>query len=126
MQKAAMYLIGEHDFTSFRGAGCQAKTATRTMMEMALSRHKHLLILEIEANAFLLHMVRNIVGTLLAVGSGQHPAEWVKEVLEAKDRRAAGVTASPSGLYLVDVHYPEQYQLPKTPVGPFFLHGTML
>ncbi|MDF1653718.1 MAG: tRNA pseudouridine(38-40) synthase TruA [Coxiellaceae bacterium] len=126
MQQAAMHLIGEHDFSSFRGAGCQAKTAKRTVTEVAISRHKHLLIIEIEANAFLLHMVRNIVGSLFAVGSGYRDSDWMAEVLAAKDRREAGITASPSGLYLVEVNYPGVYSLPKIPIGPFFLHGTML
>lgn len=126
MQQAALALIGEHDFSSFRGAGCQAKSATRTVTEVAISRHQHLLIIEIEANAFLLHMVRNIVGTLFSVGSGYRPVEWMKQVIEAQDRREAGITASPSGLYLVDVVYPSVYRLPKIPIGPFFLHGTIL
>lgn len=126
MQQAARYLIGEHDFSSFRGAGCQAKSPVRHVYEVAMTRHKHLLILEIEANAFLLHMVRNIVGTLFAVGSGHKPPEWVKEVLLAKNRQEAGITASPAGLYLVDVTYPTVYDLPKPPIGPFFLHGTLL
>jgi tRNA pseudouridine38-40 synthase len=126
MQQAAQYLIGEHDFTSFRGAGCQARSPVRHVHEVAVTRHKHLLILEIEANAFLLHMVRNIVGTLFAIGSGHKPPEWMGEVLAAKDRQQAGITASPAGLYLVDVTYPDEYELPKIPVGPFFLHGTLL
>lgn len=126
MQQAALCLIGEHDFTSFRGAGCQARSAKRTMMEVAIARHQHMVIIEVEANAFLLHMVRNIVGSLQAVGSGHRPVEWMSEVLQAKDRTAAGVTASPAGLYLVDVDYSEDYPLPKIPLGPFFLHGTVL
>ena len=126
MQKAALCLIGEHDFTSFRGAGCQAHSAKRTVMEVAIARHQHLIIIEVEANAFLLHMVRNIVGSLLAVGSGYRPVEWMAEVLQAKDRTQAGITASPAGLYLVDVDYTDAYSLPKIPIGPFFLHGTVL
>jgi tRNA pseudouridine38-40 synthase len=126
MQKAADSLLGKHDFTSFRGAHCQANTPERTVYELAITRHKHLIIIDIEANAFLLHMVRNIVGSLLAVGSGYRDPRWISDVLEARDRTQAGVTASPAGLYLVDVGYDETYHLPKIPLGPFFLHGTLL
>lgn len=126
MQKAAEYLLGEHDFTSFRGSGCQAHSPVREVFECAITRHKQLIILDIEANAFLLHMVRNIVGSLLAVGSGYRDVSWMKSVLEARDRTQAGITASPAGLYLVDVGYKEPFELPHSPMGPFFLHGTLL
>jgi len=121
MQKAANYLLGENDFSAFRGSGCQAKSPVRTIKHFSIQRQRSLLILEIEANAFLLHMVRNIAGSLIAVGSGDKPSEWMKEVLESRDRREGGVTIAPNGLYLVSVAYPQEFELPETPVGPFFL-----
>lgn len=126
MQKAAMHFIGEHDFTSFRGAGCQANSPVRTITEFAISRREHLIVFDIQANAFLLHMVRNMVGSLTAVGAGLQDPDWIKTVLDARDRSKAGVTASPTGLYLVAVDYPEVFSLPKMPLGPFFLHGAVL
>jgi tRNA pseudouridine38-40 synthase len=121
MQEAANYLLGEHDFSAFRGAGCQANTPIRTLRHFSIERQRQLLILEIEANAFLLHMVRNIVGSLLAVGDGEQKPEWIKSVLESRDRCQGGVTISPKGLYLVSVNYPDEFALPEMPVGPFFL-----
>lgn len=121
MQLAANYLIGEHDFSSFRGAGCQAKSAVRDLQSLTISHHAKMYIFDVEANAFLLHMVRNLVGVLLPIGTGLHPPDWAKEVLMACDRRNGGVTASPNGLYLVSVTYPQQYDLPKNSLGPFFL-----
>ena len=121
MQTAANYLQGEHDFSAFRGAGCQAKHPIRTLQEFQIYRQRRLLIFEVQANAFLLHMVRNMVGTLLAVGSGAQPPEWVQHVLLSRDRQEGGVTIAPHGLYLVSVNYPNEFMLPETPVGPFFL-----
>ena len=121
MQEAANYLLGEHDFSAFRGSGCQAKSPVRTLHHFSIERQRRLLILEVEANAFLLHMVRNIVGSLLAVGSGEKSPEWIKEILESRDRQQGGVTIAPNGLYLVSVNYPDEFQLPENPVGPFFL-----
>ena len=121
MQEAASHLLGEHDFSAFRGSGCQAKHPIRTMKAFSIERQRRLIILEVEANAFLLHMVRNIAGSLIAVGSGDRSPEWMKEVLESRDRRQGGVTISPNGLYLVSVEYPQEFQLPENPVGPFFL-----
>lgn len=121
MQEAANYLLGEHDFSSFRGAACQAKHPVRHLKHFSIHRQRRLIILEVEANGFLLHMVRNIVGTLIDVGIGERSPEWMKTVLEARDRREAGVTILPNGLYLVSVDYPEQFALPSTPTGPFFL-----
>ena len=112
MQQAADCLVGEHDFTSFRGAGCQARTAIRRMHFVRISRQGELVIIDIKANAFLLHMVRNIVGSLTRVGFGQEPVGWIREVLEGKDRRLAGATISPAGLSLAGVHYPSAYGLP--------------
>ena len=80
-----------------------------------------MVIIDIQANAFLLHMVRNIVGVLVAIGSGDKPPQWAKEVLESRDRRQGGVTIQPNGLYLVEVKYPEEFELPQISSGPFFL-----
>jgi tRNA pseudouridine38-40 synthase len=122
MADAAMYLIGEHDFSAFRGANCQSKSPVRTVYGCSIIRYQDMIVFDIEANAFLMHMVRNIVGTLLYIGSGRNPVSWMPAVLASRDRREAGPSASPGGLYLVDVHY-DDIELPKLPLGPFFLHG---
>jgi tRNA pseudouridine38-40 synthase len=121
MREAADYLIGQHDFTSFRATQCQAKSPVRTLHYLRLIRRGDLIVLEVQANAFLHHMVRNIVGALLAVGTGDKPALWVAEVLAARDRAKASVTAKPHGLYLVCVDFPEEFDLPKNNPGPFFI-----
>lgn len=121
MHQAAQYLLGEHDFSSFQGSGCQAKHPVRTVYQVDVIRRGRMVIFEIKANAFLLHMVRNIVGTLTQVGEGAKPVSWISEVLHLKDRRAAGVTIMPNGLYLVSVDYPQRFDLPKIYKGPFFL-----
>lgn len=121
MQLAANYLLGEHDFSAFRGSGCQAAHAVRTIHHLSVKRQGQLLIIEITANAFLLHMVRNIVGVLLDIGEGKKNPEWILKVLQSRDRTCASITGRPNGLYLVDVHYPEHFMLPKLPKGPFFL-----
>ncbi len=115
MQAAASYLLGEHDFSSFRAYACQAKSPVRTVHELKLSRsgeRGEFIMLDIEANAFLHHMVRNIVGVLSAIGAGEQPVEWALEVLEHRDRKLGGVTAPPYGLYLVGVEYPEEFGIP--------------
>lgn len=112
MHLAAQLLIGEFDFQSFRAAECQAKTSIREVYELTVERHNDRILIDIHANAFLHHMVRNITGVLLAIGSGEAPPEWAQTVLEAKDRTKAGVTAPPFGLYLTRVYYPEHYQFP--------------
>jgi tRNA pseudouridine38-40 synthase len=105
MNKAAVYLLGKHDFSAFRGSLCQAKSPIKTIEFIKLSQQDNAILLDIKANAFLHHMVRNIVGTLLKVGKGERPIKWVKEVLESKDRTQAGVTAQPQGLYFVKAFY---------------------
>jgi tRNA pseudouridine38-40 synthase len=105
MSAAAEYLLGEHDFSSFRGSLCQAKSPVKTIEFIRLTQTDYEILLDIKANAFLHHMVRNIVGTLLKVGRGEKTIEWVKEVLEAKDRKRAGATAEPQGLYFVKAFY---------------------
>jgi tRNA pseudouridine38-40 synthase len=118
MHEAAQVLVGRHDFSSFRASLCQAKSPVRTIDYVHVVRRGDLIVLEIRANAFLHHMVRNIVGTLLAVGSGEKPLEWLEEVLLARDRNQAGVTAKPNGLHLVWVDYPQEVELPIMNPGP--------
>lgn len=121
MQQAANALIGTHDFSSFRGAGCQSHSPVRNILQLEVRRVRHMIIIDVLGNAFLLHMVRNIAGVLVAVGSGDRSPEWVQEVLQARDRTQAGITISPAGLYLVDVEYAADFGLPRIPLGPFFL-----
>jgi tRNA pseudouridine38-40 synthase len=123
MQKAAQYLLGENDFTSFRAAECQSKTPMRCVHSLDIKRHGDLVVIDIVANAFLHHMVRNIAGVLMMVGAEKHPVIWVKDILEAKDRRLGAETAPPNGLYLVDINYHEQFKIPKNNVGPLILTG---
>ncbi|KPJ68056.1 MAG: hypothetical protein AMJ43_01215 [Coxiella sp. DG_40] len=109
MQKAARYLIGEHDFSSFRGCDCQSKSPMRNVHYLNIKRSGKLIIIDIKANAFLLHMVRNIAGLLIAIGEGKQQPIWAKQVLESCDRKVAGVTAPACGLYLTKVYYPDKY-----------------
>lgn len=106
MHKGAQYLIGEHDFSSYRAKECQSQSAKRHVHEINISRHNECVIIDIKANAFLHHMVRNIVGVLMEIGMGKRPPDWSFEVLQAKDRKAGGITAAPTGLYFVQVEYP--------------------
>lgn len=106
MHSAAQYLLGEHDFSSFRGSDCQAKTTIRTVEFIQVEREGDYLTLKIRANAFLHHMVRNIVGALMEVGTEKKPVEWLQEVLQGKNRKLAGVTADACGLYLEKITYP--------------------
>jgi tRNA pseudouridine38-40 synthase len=114
MQEAGNMLLGEHDFTSFRATACQSKTPVKTIHRLKFEKRGDFIILAIEANAFLHHMVRNIVGVLMAIGAGEREITWCNDVLKAKDRRAGGVTAKPYGLYLTQVNYPDEFQLPAT------------
>ncbi|HBS26811.1 MAG TPA: tRNA pseudouridine(38-40) synthase TruA [Gammaproteobacteria bacterium] len=115
MHRAAQLLLGKNDFSSFRAQGCQAKSPVRNMISINVSRRGDFITLDVLANAFLLHMVRNIVGSLMMVGHRKKRPEWIQELLELKDRTQAGVTAPPEGLYLVSVGYPETYELPQPP-----------
>jgi tRNA pseudouridine38-40 synthase len=115
MQSAAGYLLGEHDFSSFRGAGCQSRSAIRRIHRLEVSRRGPFVFIDVSANAFLLHMVRNIAGVLMDVGAGKAPATWADQVLRAADRRRGGVTAPAAGLYLLQVDYPGRYRLPAFP-----------
>ena len=113
MQAAANHLLGEHDFTSFRALACQARHPVRTIYRLDASRCGDFVYLDVVANAFLHHMVRCIAGVLISVGRGEASIDWVRQVLSARDRAAAGVTAPAAGLYLVAVHYPERYAMPR-------------
>lgn len=113
MRTASIPLLGEQDFTSFRAAGCQASSPVRHLLRLDIGHSAHWIWFDIAANGFLQHMVRNIVGTLIAVGAGEKPVLWVENVLQARDRKKAGTTAPPNGLYLTSVTYPSTYHLPK-------------
>ena len=117
MHEAAQALVGEHDFSAFRAAECQSRTPMRRLEAIAVRRAGDHVFVEVTANAFLHHMVRNLVGTLLAVGGGERPRPWVAEVLAGRDRTRAGVTAPPQGLYFAGVRYDRRYGLPTGPVG---------
>ncbi|SBS29675.1 tRNA pseudouridine synthase A [Marinomonas spartinae] len=121
MQEAANSFVGEHDFSSFRAVGCQAKSPIRTILNFSVQQLGQYVVLDVRANAFLHHMIRNFAGVLIAIGAGEQPVEWAKHILEAKDRTKGGVTASPSGLYFVDAEYPEHFNIPKPTLGPHFL-----
>jgi tRNA pseudouridine38-40 synthase len=105
MKKAAAFLVGEHDFSCFRGSMCQAKSPIKTIEYLQIDEIDDDLIIKVKANAFLHHMVRNIVGTLLKIGRGEERAEWMLSVLDSKDRKEAGPTAEPQGLYFIKAHY---------------------
>ncbi len=112
MQKAASYLVGQHDFSSFRASICQAKSPIKTMYDISIQQKHPWYIFTIKGNAFLHHMVRNIMGCLIKIGTDKEPAIWMKEVLEAKNRIKAAPTFMPDGLYLAKIEYPEGVDLP--------------
>lgn len=115
MQVAAQCLLGEHDFSAFRGRDCQSKTPVRTVYDISLRQEANMVIIRCHANAFLHHMVRNIVGSLLEVGRKKKTPDWLSVVLSSRDRRCAGPMAAASGLYLTDVVYPPPYIFPPMP-----------
>jgi len=116
MQAAANSLIGEHDFSSFRAQGCQSKSPMRFMHYIRVGRLGDEVFIDIIANAFVHHMVRNIAGVLMAIGSGKKPATWTEELLSVKDRKQGGVTAASDGLYLAGIYYPEKFGVPRHPL----------
>jgi len=118
MAAAAQYLVGEHDFTSYRAQACRAKSPVRTMHKLDVYRSGEFIYLDICANAFLHHMVRNIAGVLMTIGAGDQPVEWAKEVLEYCDRTKGGITAPAAGLYLVKVNYDDEFELPDITLFP--------
>ena len=113
MQQAAHLLLGEHDFSAFRAAECQAKTPIKNLQMVQIARHGDYVVFDFRATAFLHHMVRNMVGALVVVGKGVRPAEWMAELLASGDRRAAPATFSPAGLYFVGAHYTDRWLLPE-------------
>jgi tRNA pseudouridine38-40 synthase len=112
MHEAAQALVGEHDFSAFRAVSCQAAHARRQVIAVSVRREEEQVIVEIEANAFLHHMVRNIVGSLLPVGRGEQPVAWVGELLAGRDREVAGPTAPASGLTFLGPRYEAHWGLP--------------
>ncbi len=112
MHRAAQALLGEHDFSAFRTVHCQAKHPVRTLQHVAVARDGADVIVEVQANAFLHHMVRNIVGSLLPVGRGERPEAWVGELLAGRDRTVAGPTAPAAGLSFLGARYPAEWGLP--------------
>ena len=112
MRAASKYLIGEHDFTSFRGSGCQSKTSLRNIDNIEISKKDRFIRVELSANAFLLHMVRIIIGTLLMVGKKEIKPKEVENILKQQDRRLAGKTVSSSGLFFLGPEYPQKYKIP--------------
>lgn len=115
MRDGAVHLVGEHDFSAYRALGCQAKSPVRVLHRLVVERRGDRIILELSANGFLHHMVRNIAGVLMQVGRKERSPDWVKEVLDGRDRTRGGVTAHPNGLCFVGVDYPAAYGLPSAP-----------
>ena len=113
MQRAAGLLLGENDFSAFRAADCQAKSPVKTMHRAHVQRRGDLVVFDFEASAFLQHMVRNLVGSLVYIGQGKHPPEWLGQLLAARTRALAAPTFSAAGLYLVGVRYEAHWQLPE-------------
>ena len=121
MVDAAQFLLGEQDFSSFRASQCQAKSPVRQMEYVTLRQTGDFVVTEVKANAFLHHMVRNIMGALFEVGRGAKPPNWIDTVLRARDRRQNAATAPAHGLYFVGVDYPSEFAIPSTPKGPLWL-----
>jgi tRNA pseudouridine38-40 synthase len=121
MSEAAGHLCGKHDFTSYRAQACQSHSPIRELYELEVSRRGDYVIINVRANAFLYHMVRNIAGVLIAIGIGKEETDWSRQVLEAKNRAIAGTTAPAAGLYMVNVEYPERFDLPPADLASFHL-----
>lgn len=119
MAAGAGYLVGEHDFSSYRALGCQAKSPVRTVNRLDVGRQGDYLFIDIEANAFLHHMVRNIAGVLMTIGAGDKPPAWAAEILAYRDRTLGGVTAPPQGLFLMSVTYPDHFLIPDPGIALF-------
>ncbi|PWF54958.1 tRNA pseudouridine(38-40) synthase TruA [Massilia glaciei] len=125
MREAARCLPGSHDFSAFRSSQCQAKSPVREIYDVGIERrgqNGHLIVFTVRANAFLHHMIRNLIGSLIYVGSGRHPAPWLREVLEGRERHHAAPTFMPDGLYLAKIEYDPKWGLPQeaSPPLPWF------
>jgi tRNA pseudouridine38-40 synthase len=118
MHEAAQVLVGEHDFSAFRDAECQAKSPVRTLTTITVAHHATHLVFSVTANAFLHHMVRNIVGSLVYVGDQRQPVDWIAKLLASRDRRQAAPTFMPDGLYLAGIAYDRSFTLPAFPANP--------
>lgn len=112
MHDAAQLLVGEHDFSSFRAAGCRAATPNRNVSAIRIERRGDFITIDVSANAFLQHMVRNLTGSLVAIGNGSEDIGWLRDVLESRDRRQGGIAAPPHGLTLMSVDYPDEFDIP--------------
>ena len=113
MREAAKYLLGEHDFSSFRAAECQAKSPVKNLAQLDITRRGENIVFDLSADAFLHHMVRNIIGCLVYVGQGKRPPQWLREVLESRNRNQAAPTFAPDGLYLRRIQYEAKWGLPQ-------------
>ncbi len=118
MNECAQMLLGEHDFSAFRAAGCQAKSVHRYVQQISVKRQGNMVFIDVRANAFLYHMVRNIAGSLLKVGTGENDADWFSAVFESRDRKRAAMTAPAAGLYFLRAFYPETFDIESQSVSP--------
>jgi tRNA pseudouridine38-40 synthase len=121
MREAAALLVGEHDFSAFRSSECQARSPVRRLVRLDIERRGDWVLFDFHANAYLHHMVRNLVGTLLQVGKGRREAKWVAEVLASRDRARAAATFDGAGLYLMRIEYESRWALPAQPRTDVFL-----
>ena len=120
LQTAATLLVGQHDFSAFRTVHCQAHSPVRTLHRITVRKTQEFIYIDLQANAFLHHMVRNIVGSSIPVGLHEKPIEWIGEVLASRDRQKAGLTAPADGLYLTQVNYPTRFNIPEPVPAPFY------
>jgi tRNA pseudouridine38-40 synthase len=118
MREAAQHLVGTHDFSAFRSSQCQAKSPIKQMHEVSVDRHGEVIVFTLRANAFLHHMVRNVIGSLIYVGNGRHPPSWLDGVLAGLDRNDAAPTFMPDGLYLAKIDYDPKWGLPQEATSP--------
>lgn len=125
MNEAAQCLVGEHDFSAFRAVGCQSRSPNRYLEFVRVKRFSNIIMIDIKGNAFLHHMVRNIAGVLMAIGSGKQSVDWCNIVLQSRDRTQADVTAPPGGLYLTHVEYPEHFGIPVSSGAPSLIQAML-
>lgn len=121
MHQAAQALVGSHDFSAFRSIKCQSATPRRKLHFISVKRYGRFVVIDVQANSFVHHMVRNLAGSLMAIGADEQPVDWLAELLISKNRVAAGITAPAEGLYLINVSYSPAFNLPQMQLGPAFL-----